>query len=497
MDNVLSVSELNKKIRMLLEHRFAYVWVKGEVTNCMRASSGHIYFSLKDGSDLLQCVWFTSKQKEQNFDPLTGEVWEDGPRPSFSEQIKDGQQLICSGSVGLYGARGQLQLVVEHVQEFGLGFLHQAFEKLKRKLHEEGLFDSSHKKHLPKNIRRVAVITARTGAVVHDFLRISQTRGRSAQIRIYPSLVQGEGASQMLCQTLDRVQKDDFAQVIVLIRGGGSLEDLWAFNDEDLARRIFACPIPIITGIGHEPDFSIADYVADISCATPSHVAQILWHARTDLIQDLDGWDFSLKEVIKKTLERISNQFNHQIRVLKLLSPQKKLQTRMEKLEDLTARIQRVEQQYIYNKTSNHAYLQEKLATCMGQFASVCSSQIENIENMRERFVRASGYNINTITSAQKHWQEKLRLCMEKKFLSHSSQLEKLDLHLQTQNPLAPLKKGYALVRQASKTLDGSEGSDRIVQSIGQIEVNENLFLDFQDGIAKVIVRQKIMPKDN
>ena len=274
MDNILSVRELTERLRQVVEQRFPYAWVRGEVTNLSRPSSGHVYFSLKEGDALLGCVWFAGRQKtHERFDPLTGEVWEGGPKPSLAHSLENGQEIVCAGRLSVYGPRGAYQMLVDLAQETGRGRWYLAFEELKRSLAAQGFFDQSRKRPIPDSPRRVALITAPTGAAVRDFIRIAADRGLGAGIRIYPTPVQGDDAPPRIVAALEEANRQGWAEVAVLIRGGGSIQDLWAFNDERVARAVFASRLPVLTGVGHEIDHSIADFVADKAAATPSHTA--------------------------------------------------------------------------------------------------------------------------------------------------------------------------------------------------------------------------------
>ena len=250
--SILTVRQLTAQIKDAVESGFPYVWVRGEVTNVSRPSSGHIYFSLKDENALLQAVWFKGSQKErETFDPLTGEVFEDGPRMSLARTLRNGQQVICAGRLTVYAPRGGYQLVVELAQDSGEGQLHLALEALKRKLAEKGYFSLERKRPIPEHPHRVAVITAPSGAAIRDFLRLSGERGTGCEIRIHPVPVQGDDAPPCIAEALDDENRRGWADVLVLIRGGGSLQDLWAFNDERVAGAVYRSRIPVVAGIGH------------------------------------------------------------------------------------------------------------------------------------------------------------------------------------------------------------------------------------------------------
>ena len=249
--SILTVRQLTAQIKDAVENGFPYVWVRGEVTNVSRPSSGHIYFSLKDENALLQAVWFKGSQKErETFDPLTGEVFEDGPRLSLAGTLRNGQQVICAGRLTVYAPRGGYQLVVELAQDSGEGQLHLALEALKRKLAEKGYFSLERKRPIPEHPPRVAVITAPSGAAIRDFLRLSGERGTGCEIRIHPVPVQGDDAPPLLAEAIGQANAEAWADLIVLIRGGGSLQDLWAFNDERVARAIADSHIPVISAVG-------------------------------------------------------------------------------------------------------------------------------------------------------------------------------------------------------------------------------------------------------
>jgi len=229
----------------LLEEEFPLVWVRGEVSNISRPSSGHIYFSLKDKDSLLSVVWFKSNH-----------FLSSGLLP---EKLYNGQEIICAGHISVYPVKGIYQLIAEHVEDVGVGNLYLEFEALKKKLASKGYFDELRKRPIPKNPKRVGVITAPTGAAIRDFLKIAREKGMPSHIRIYPSTVQGEEAESKIVKMLEEANKEGWAEVLAIIRGGGSFEDLFIFNSETIATAIYKSKIPVITGIGHEIDFTIAD----------------------------------------------------------------------------------------------------------------------------------------------------------------------------------------------------------------------------------------------
>ncbi|WP_298065781.1 exodeoxyribonuclease VII large subunit [uncultured Mailhella sp.] len=446
MDAILSVRELTEHVRRAIEGRLPYVWVQGEVTNLSRPASGHVYFSLKEDDCLLNCVWFRRQQKQENFDPLTGEVWDDGPRPSLALSMENGQTLICSGRLTVYGARGQYQLVVDTAQSAGQGLWYQEFEALKRRLAAEGLFDAAHKRPLPREPRRVAVVTAPSGAAIRDFIRISEERGLSAEIRLYPTPVQGDDAPPAIAEALRQAGRDAWAQVIVLIRGGGSVQDLWAFNDEAVARAVYASPIPVLTGIGHEIDHSIADFAADASAATPSHTAQMLWQERTVFAQRVDGMELALTQSMERRLRLLSQFLAHQRQALGLLSPQERLRLHRERLNALVRRMD----------TALAGALEQKVRL-VERFSAALSSLPGGLER-REARLEALALRLNGAGEARlaRAAGDIERAALPLPVLGRSlgtvqeHALSRLELRLHSGDPDLPLRRGYAMVRDSS-----------------------------------------------
>jgi exodeoxyribonuclease VII large subunit len=255
---VYSVSRLNREARVLLESGLGTIWIEGEISNLARPGSGHWYFSLKDRDAQLRCAMFRARNVLSRFTP------------------KEGQLVLASGRVSLYEPRGDYQLLVEYLEDAGLGALQRAFEELKARLAAEGLFAPERKRSLPLAPRRIGVITSPTGAAIRDILHILRRRFPAAAVLIYPTPVQGAAAASSVVAAIELAGSRAECEVLILARGGGSLEDLWAFNDERIARAISRCPIPIVTGIGHEIDFTIADFVADLRAPTPSGAAQLV-----------------------------------------------------------------------------------------------------------------------------------------------------------------------------------------------------------------------------
>jgi exodeoxyribonuclease VII large subunit len=303
---ILTVSQLNKHIKTYLEQEIGEVSVEGELSNLSKPSSGHLYFTLKDKLAQIRCVFFKNRHQR----PLCA-------------NLKDGQSLIAKGRLSLYEARGDYQLIVEELTEAGLGALYQEFEALKNKLSIEGLFNPERKKLLPKFPRTIGLITSSSGAAIQDILATLAKRFPLAPILIYPSEVQGATAAAQLVVALKRANSDNRCDVLILARGGGSIEDLWAFNNEQLARQIGASSIPIISGVGHETDFTIADFVADYRAETPTAAAIAATPNSIELVNLIYVMVNSLHKALLRQLDMHHNKLNHLI--AKITSPKQNL----------------------------------------------------------------------------------------------------------------------------------------------------------------------------
>lgn len=474
MDNILSVRELTERLRRTVEQRFPFVWVRGETTNLSRPSSGHIYFSLKEGDDLLNCVWFRGQQRErERFDPLTGEVWEEGPRPGLAATLANGQAIICAGRLSVYGPRGGYQLIVELAQEEGQGRLAAALEELKRKLAALGYFDQSRKRPLPEHPARVALITAPTGAAVRDFIRISSDRGLGSSIRIYPSPVQGEEAPPRLVEAIEQANAEGWADLIVLIRGGGSLQDLWAFNDERVAHALFASRMPVLTGVGHEIDHSIADFVADRAAATPSHAAQLLWPERSVYAQRIDEAEALLEDAMQRQFTRLARNLDQELRALTLLSPSARLQRQTERLEDAARRLRDAWSFRLAESRRTMEREYERLLRCGD---ALLDSRLRDTKELAARLTLAAEAAFSRAESGTEHLYCRLERLSPSLFTEHGHALERLTLKLEGLNPQAPLERGYALAR----TRDG-----HVIKSIHELAPGRRILVEMRDGAAE------------
>ena len=475
MDNILSVRELTERLRQVVEQRFPYAWVRGEVTNLSRPSSGHVYFSLKEGDALLGCVWFAGRQKtHERFDPLTGEVWEGGPKPSLAHSLENGQEIVCAGRLSVYGPRGAYQMLVDLAQETGRGRWYLAFEELKRSLAAQGFFDQSRKRPIPDSPRRVALITAPTGAAVRDFIRIAADRGLGAGIRIYPTPVQGDDAPPLLAEAIGQANAEAWADLIVLIRGGGSLQDLWAFNDERVARAIFESRLPVLTGVGHEIDHSIADFVADRSAATPSHAAQMLWPERSVYAQRVDDAESLLEEAMRRKFGRLTLRLTQELRALTLLSPARRLQRQRERLEDMIRRLDSGWNLRLAEARRRAERQEERL--CRHGGGAPLETRARGLAALSARLDGAAAAAFSRSRCDAENLCFRLDRLFPSLLSEHGHALELLALKLKGVNPLAPLERGYALAR----TRDG-----HVVKSIHELAPGQRIRMELRDGAAE------------
>jgi len=457
-EGILSVRELTDQLRRTLEGRFPFVWVRGEVTNLTRPGSGHVYFSLKDADAQLQCVWFRHMQRQasQGFDPLTGEVF-DSPRPSPLELLRNGMDVLCAGRITLYAPRGQYQLVVELVQPAGEGLLAQAFEAAKRKLAALGYFSAGRKRPLPDNPQRVALITSPTGAAIHDFLELAARRGSGSRIRLFPSLMQGAEAAPGIVRAMEEANAQGWAQVIVLVRGGGSLEDLWAFNEEAVAEAVFRSRLPVLAGIGHEVDVTLADMTADMRAATPSHAAQLLWPSRDELMQRVDEAEAALARAALRRLETAGQELARCEGALRWFSPARRLGRLTEQLDERQRSLYRAARQWLSAVETRRerlegalrgAFSAERLDVLAGRlqmFSAGLQAALPRMLEARGQRLDGAGQRLHAAAGA---------------LLAHSERnFEKLDMALAAASPLAPLQRGYALVRTAEGDVLRSVGS--------------------------------------
>ncbi len=317
--HILTVTQLTRQIKNLLEGSFPDVWVEGEISNLRAPQSGHTYFTLKDEESQIRAVLFRSSQKNLKF------------------TLQHGMQVICRGRVTVYDPRGEYQIVIEYIEPKGVGALQKAFEELKERLAKEGLFDLDRKKPLPLLPRRIGIVTSPTGAAIRDMLRVIRRRHPRMEILIYPVPVQGADAAPAIVEAIGYLNREKKVDVMIIGRGGGSLEDLWAFNEEAVARAIHASKIPVISAVGHETDYAISDFVADLRAPTPSAAAEMVVQSEESFREHIGSLETGLVRSIRRQIELLRASLREKMRVL--VDPRRRLEQNVQRVDELVGRL--------------------------------------------------------------------------------------------------------------------------------------------------------------
>ena len=436
---IISVSEINKRAKSILEENFPFVWIQGEVSNFFSAASGHWYFSLKDESSEIRCAMFTNKNHHITFEP------------------KDGDHLVLNGTLSIFEGRGQYQIIVEHIELAGEGALLKAFEELKKKLQLEGLFDDSIKRQLPAYPKNIAVVTSPDGAVIQDIINVLDRRSPFLDLTVVPTLVQGEKAAPLICEALNKIGKLKKVDVVILARGGGSIEDLWAFNNEEVARAIVNCPTPIISAVGHETDFTISDFVSDLRAPTPSIAAEIISQPYSELIETLEGYQNYISRSVISQIDLQRTQITNLIK--RIRHPGDKLREISQKIDYMeTALIQNINQEISYKKN--------------GLNLKDLSLQQNSPQN---KVKEAKVY----LQNASKDLLKALKLEIERK----STVLAEIVATLQAVSPLSVLSRGYSII--------STEPDRKILSSANQVEIGQTISAVLSKGSIKAEIKSK------
>lgn len=477
MPHIFRVGEITRALKDVVEGQFPFVQVRGQVSNLARPASGHVYFSLKDEEALLNVVWFKGSQsgvslnQTERYDPLTGEVLQEGE--GGSAWLADGLEVLCAGRLTVYAPRGAYQMVAELVQDMGLGKLYQEFEALKRTLAARGWFAQERKRPLPPHPTRVAVITAPTGAAIRDFLRVGSARGTGCEIRIFPALVQGEAAPREITQAVDAACADGWPEVVVLIRGGGSIEDLWAFNTEAVAGAIERCPVPVLCGVGHEVDTTIADMVADVRAATPSHTAQLLWPERTVLAQRADEAEMALSRVFARFLAAREQALSRLDKALGWLSPAGQVRRLEERLELAVSRLARTGQAMTQQPERVLAEASARLSRAGRAIPERAGMRLDGLTHRLDAF--GPGW-LDGLESRLGETSRRLDAAASLSGERAQARLALLDARLAGLDPRKPLERGYALARKADGTF---------LRRVDEVRPGDQLDIVVQDGTVK------------
>jgi exodeoxyribonuclease VII large subunit len=421
--NVYTVSRLNREVRVLIERGLGVIWVEGELSNLSAPSSGHWYFSLKDRDAQLRCAMFRLKNQTVGFTP------------------KAGQQVLARGRVSLYEPRGDYQFIVEHLEEAGVGALKREFERLKVKLAAEGLFALERKRSLPRFPRRIGVITSPTGAAIRDVLHILSRRFPPAAVLIYPTPVQGAAAIAGLVAAIELASARAECDVLIVARGGGSLEDLWAFNDERVARAIRASAIPVVSGVGHEIDFTIADFVADARAPTPSGAAELVTPDRHACLEALARTLDRLNAGMRREMRTVGSRFGAASHRLKLAHPGVRLTQQAQRLDDLEQRLTGAMRAALHSDRTRISEMFTRL---------VHQSPAHTVREYRLRHGTLAGRLERALEQCVSRAEHRLNLAART---------------LNTVSPLATLSRGFAVVKRAS---DGTLITDASAVSVGE-----------------------------
>ena len=400
---VYTISELNANIKLLLEEQFPFVWIIGEISNFRIPASGHFYFTLKDESSQLNAVMFRGQQQKLKFEP------------------EDGMCITGMGRLSVYEPRGTYQIILEYIEPAGIGALQIAYEKLKSQLAEEGLFDEKHKKPIPFLPQKIALITSPSGAVVHDMLNIINRRFPNMHIQIIPAKVQGVGAEDEIVDALTLLNQLTDVDVAIVARGGGSLEDLHAFNAERVVRSVFESRIPIISAVGHETDYTITDFAADLRAPTPSAAAELAVPVKNELLRTVNKNFVALEYRVWHLIE----DFRHNLIDLskKLVDPKKQIQDWRLRIDDFSARINRNFLALLNRKKEHYQWWFDRLGASSPEF------QIHNIKLLIEQY------------------KYKLMKSYIKKIENNTAHLRELRARLETLSPIAILERGYSITR--------------------------------------------------
>lgn len=438
----ISVSQLNRRAKTLLEQGIERLWVEGEISNLSRPASGHIYFSLKDDTAQVSAAWFRQRQR--------------GPAVGY----KNGDRVLAFGRVSIYEARGNYQLIVEQMEPAGEGVLKRRFEALKKKLLSEGLFEADRKQALPALPEQIGVITSPSGAAIRDILSVLGRRFPAVPVVIYPAAVQGDAAPGELIKALQTAVRRDECDVLIIGRGGGSLEDLWAFNDEQLARAIAECPLPVISAIGHEVDFTIADFVADVRAPTPSGAAEIVVPSQHDWQRRVATLASRIGRIGQRAIEDRSQQMDWLGRRLLAASPSATLRRQRDSLRENHARLTSAMRQQLLTTENQLQLVRGELV----QLSPAISVQrtIGRLAQLRQRLATIT----RTLVSTAEH-----RTAL-------------LGRTLHSVSPLATLERGYSIVVDAS--------TDKVLLHASEVSTGDDIRARLSRGSVIATVRKVI-----
>ncbi len=427
---VLSVTQLNRRAKQLLETHLPLLWVEGELSNVSIPSSGHWYFTLKDQDAQVRCAMFRNRNMTVRFRP------------------QQGQHVLIRARVSLYEGRGDYQIIVEHMEEAGAGALHRAFDQLKAKLEQEGLFSPQFKKPLPPIPKHIAVITSPTGAAIRDILHVLERRFANIPVTVIPVAVQGKEAAPQIVRAIELANRAGLFDVVILGRGGGSLEDLWPFNEEAVARAIFASQLPIVSAVGHEVDFTIADFVADLRAPTPSAAAEIVTPDGEAWLDKFIGFEVLLEEIMQRKLEQLGQKLKW-LRS-RLRHPKEKLEQQAQRLDNLELRLK--------------ANIERQLERRRNRLNTLVIRQKPlhpevKLAQLKQRFLLAQQQLLRSQRASMTERQQRFNAAVRM---------------LNTLSPLNTLERGYALVTDTN--------TQTPITSLSQVKVGDKVKTRLADG---------------
>jgi exodeoxyribonuclease VII large subunit len=432
--HVLSVSELNRLARLALEKQLPLAWIAGEISNFKRYDSGHCYFTLKDSSAQVDCVMFRRQALALDWAPA------------------DGMQVEVRACATLYEARGKFQLTVEVMRRAGLGALYEAYERLKTKLEREGLFDPGRKRALPRFPRALGIVTSPRAAALRDVLTVLRRRMPGLPVIVYPAPVQGEGAGARIAHAVRTAGNRGECDVLIVCRGGGSIEDLWAYNDETLARAIAACPIPVVSGVGHETDFTIADFVADVRAPTPTAAAQLASADRLETCEQLRQLQKRIARVVLRELENRMQRLDYLSK--RLVHPGEALRNRLQHLAHLANRLCGCWKRYFEGQSFAVRDAARELAAARPDLAALFREHAELVRRLRE--------------------------AARSRLEASAARLAAIDAHLKHLNPDLVLERGYAIAL---------DGAGKIVHDAARLAPGDALEVRLAKGSAQTEVK--------
>lgn len=438
---VFSVSDINRAIKNSLEGQFKLLWLKGEISNFKAHTSGHFYFSLKDSKAQISAVMFRGFNQGLKFRP------------------KDGMEVIVRGKITVYEPRGNYQIFCELMEPVGAGAMQMAFEQLKRKLQVEGLFDPSRKRPIPPMPQHVAVVTSPTGAAIRDILNVLGRRFKGLRVTVVPALVQGETAAPSIIKALGQAQLLKDVDVMIVGRGGGSIEDMWCFNDEGVARAIAACRVPIISAVGHEIDFTIADFVADLRAPTPSAAAELVCKNAAEVCDRIETLDRRILRSISHTVQMMRQKLLGASR--RLVDPKRRLQDLSLRSDELAQRLELAIGRWIEGRRQS-----VRLAlTGLKSPTDTISQYEQEVEILRTRM---QGQLVRALEGKRALWQRQTSL-------------------LDAVSPLKVVERGYSITRKEGKP----------IKAVSQVQVGDTVDITFAKGAAQARIEKILEPKES